>query len=162
MKVTFDPQGIAEQQKVCEAATPEPWEVQRLGRYEDHDECQIDLPDDDIELAKYENADFIALSRTAYPAALTEILRLQTEAAALRKQVASMQAERDEMAATAVQRCWIVRKANEVGLLNPALVNGHCAGYSSGDSDEPPIEECSSCALCVDNAPEGAESEGSL
>ena len=64
------PEWIEKMRKVCNAATPGPWESKHYGRYEDHDECCIALTDDSIEPSKYENADFIAAARTDLPAAL--------------------------------------------------------------------------------------------
>ena len=88
---------IAQQRALCNAATPGPWESKHYGRYEDHDECCIALPDDSIEPSKYENADFIAAARTALPAALDEIERLAADNAALRSRVDSLARERDAL-----------------------------------------------------------------
>lgn len=73
-------------EKLCDGASKAPWTVERLGRYEDHDEVYINLQDDDMELAdrivsgtNYENADFITAARTAMPALISEVRRLQAE-----------------------------------------------------------------------------------
>lgn len=63
----------------CEAATPGPWKLTKDGRYEDHDECRIDLPDDNIELCRYENGEFIAHARNDIPDLLDEVERLRAE-----------------------------------------------------------------------------------
>ena len=63
----------------CEAATPGPWKLTKDGRYEDHDECRIDLPDDNIELCRYENGEFIAHARNYIPDLLDEVERLRAE-----------------------------------------------------------------------------------
>ena len=62
-----------ELRRLAEKATEGAWVVDKMGRYEDHDECKIELPDDDIELCRYENADFIAASRTAVPRLLDDL-----------------------------------------------------------------------------------------
>jgi hypothetical protein len=79
---------IAQQRAICNAATQGPWESKHYGRYEDHDECCIDLTDDIIEPSKYENADFIVAARTALPTALDALEAAYAE-------IAQMTAERD-------------------------------------------------------------------
>ena len=73
----------------CEAATPGPWTLEKMGRYEDHDECRIELADDSIELSRYENGEFVAASRTDVPDLLQKAQQLTAE-------LAAMTAERDE------------------------------------------------------------------
>ena len=102
-QVNFDSQGIAEQRKVCEAATGKAWTW--------YGDALLTTEGEKTVIAKHVDADFrisvacrnsdkvfIAASRTAYPAALNEIERLQqfeAESAALRVQVASLTRERD-------------------------------------------------------------------
>lgn len=57
------PEALAEIEGLAKKATKGTWVVDKMGRYEDHDECRIDLPDDETELCRYENADLIAASR---------------------------------------------------------------------------------------------------
>ncbi len=63
----------------CEAATKGPWELTKDGRYEDHDECRINLPNDTIELCSYENGEFIAHARTDVPDLLAEVEKLREQ-----------------------------------------------------------------------------------
>ena len=85
MEHDFTPQGIAEQMAVCEAATPGPWRWENnllltthkthlvLKPFYDEDRGAINTVCDSLDKK------FIAATRTAYPAALAEILRLQAE-----------------------------------------------------------------------------------
>jgi len=74
----MDAARLAEIRERAERATAGVWELKKDGRYEDHDECRIELPDDDIELCRYENGEFIAHAREDVPAMLDEIARLRT------------------------------------------------------------------------------------
>ena len=69
------PEALAEIEGLAAAATEGTWVVDKMGRFEDHDECRISLPDDEIELCRYENADFIVASRLAVPQMAAEIRR---------------------------------------------------------------------------------------
>jgi len=102
MDYTFDSAGIAAQRAVCDAATVAPWSwggdvltshwTNVISVYDNEGGASFSLEIDETDRT------FIALSRTAYPAALTEIERLlpfEAEAAALRAQVASLTRERD-------------------------------------------------------------------
>lgn len=71
----------------CEAATKGPWELTKDGRYEDHDECRINLPNDTIELCSYENGEFIAHARTDVPDLLAEVERLTRELEAAKRDI---------------------------------------------------------------------------
>lgn len=64
---------------LCERATKGPWTLIKEGRYEDHDECRIELPDDNIELCRYENGELVARSRTLIPEMAAEIERLEAD-----------------------------------------------------------------------------------
>lgn len=73
---------------ICDAATSGPWKIDKKGRYEDHDECYVQLADDDmaindfiVEGCRYENADFIAHARTALPAALDALDKMDAQIA---------------------------------------------------------------------------------
>jgi hypothetical protein len=66
---------VAEARELDRMATPGPWKVDKQGRYCDHDECYVELADDSmtinnfiVEGCRYENAEFIAQSRTLIPA----------------------------------------------------------------------------------------------
>lgn len=70
---------VQEARALCEGATAGPWVLTKDGRYEDHDECRIELPDDDIELCRYENGELCARSRTLIPEMAEEIEQLEQE-----------------------------------------------------------------------------------
>lgn len=89
------PEALAEIRERAERATPGAWNLKKDGRYEDHDECRIELPDDDIELCRYENGEFIAHAREDVPALIAEIARLTTENASLR---AELEAAKNDLA----------------------------------------------------------------
>ena len=81
------PEALAEIEGLAAAATEGTWVVDKMGRFEDHDECRISLPDDEIELCRYENADFIVASRLAVPQMAAEIRRAWAENARLRAEL---------------------------------------------------------------------------
>jgi hypothetical protein len=83
----------------CEAATPGPWELTKDGRYEDHDECRINLPNDTIELCSYENGEFIAHARTDVPDLLAEVEQLTQ----YNKLIYEFYKEKDEKALKTIQ-----------------------------------------------------------
>jgi hypothetical protein len=129
---------IAEQRAVCEAATPGPWEVLKFGRYEDHDECQIDLPDDDIELAKYENAEFIAAARTALPAALDALEASMQREAEKDATIARLTSERDAAVkdlTTAMTDLYIEGRIDETDIC-------WACKFAKKDKEEHPCNSC--------------------
>ena len=83
----LDEKQLAEIRERAERATPGAWKLKKDGRYEDHDECRIELPDDNIELCRYENGEFIAHAREDVPALLAEVERLTDENARLRAEL---------------------------------------------------------------------------
>jgi len=141
----------------CEAATPGPWTLKKDGRYEDHDECRIDLPDDNIELCRYENGEFIAHARTDVPDLLAEIARLTAD-------LAAMTTERDEArdkldwlteaydrkmrVHDALNRDYVaLRKRAEAAERDMAFA---CGSQPSASSD------CSICDICAHKRDDGS------
>lgn len=152
---------IDQQRALCNAATPSPWESKHYGRYEDHDECCIALPDDSIEPSKYENADFIAAARTALPAALDALEASMAREAEKDAIIARVTAERDAAV------CDMFGCMSTQGQC-VRCKKRYCCDGTDDDKFSPLCKNNSHCyawewrGLHADNtdAPTGAESEG--
>ena len=83
---------IKKAREICDKATEGPWEQHDdywiIGTNGDFIGKAKDIDDDLAVTVRKENAEFIAFARTALPAALDEIERLQTENAKLKKALA--------------------------------------------------------------------------
>lgn len=129
----FDPQGIAEQRKVCEAATPGHWYVSNRGYSVSTD------------------VEFIALSRVAYPAALDALeasMQRETEKDAT---IARLAAERDAESEQIQEIGRFALEQQEATALCE-LFDAMCTVRAM----------CGSTIQCTENEnePTGAESEG--
>lgn len=87
------PEALAGIEGLAAEATEGTWVVDKMGRFEDHDECRISLPDDEIELCRYENADFIVASRLAVPQMAAEIRRAWEELGAAKEDMRALSDE---------------------------------------------------------------------
>ena len=154
-------------QGLCEAATKEPWTVERLRRYEDHDEVYINLADDEMEIesrrvtgTSYENADFIAASRTALPELIAEARRLQREnAAALDNYNALSRDYHDCIAERGVLRERAEALENDLinASMNLGIMTERC---EAAERDLAIGRDCLTCAL-FDECPDDCDRQGS-